>query len=496
MNFENKFKQFLEDSGSTEDDITQKEMMELQEAINMSKESASIEEDQRKYNRVETQKLCTSSSTNDNISSNLNKDKPFTHEKWTKQKVPIDILDIEKELSTKKEFEITFQDLVEPSGISLKIVCHKPVFNLPIATNQEYEKYTMQERAKLLHDYYTKIEKLRVHLAKSSLHRAPYPKPILSSNKCKNSLIKSELDDENGSTDEFTEEPPPVQDLYISRAGRQIKRKIYTDVEDDSDGDLTYLVKKNKADNPDTKIIMDIPYTIPEEIHADEKTNPKNLKPKKDTQRRLLSTKKPSSRSEALLDKLANVVEHKKQQQEEMDNFEKTLPNLEDMEDRSNSSVEEQQSSSEDNFVRKRVIPPIPGKKGSRAKKPPKLEVSKDKIEIKPETRPESPVLKRYTNLRADIKSKQKAKSPKGVEEGPKVEKRNCPICNKQFLQTEIETHASTCGIEEETTEPLPENSRTRVQSIKCELCDQLFGMNTEYEVHVKQCIAKKITDM
>jgi hypothetical protein len=374
MNFENKFKQFLEDSGSTEDDITQKEMMELQEAINMSKESASIEEDQRKYNRVETQKLCTSSSTNDNISSNLNKDKPFTHEKWTKQKVPIDILDIEKELSTKKEFEITFQDLVEPSGISLKIVCHKPVFNLPIATNQEYEKYTMQERAKLLHDYYTKIEKLRVHLAKSSLHRAPYPKPILSSNKCKNSLIKSELDDENGSTDEFTEEPPPVQDLYISRAGRQIKRKIYTDVEDDSDGDLTYLVKKNKADNPDTKIIMDIPYTIPEEIHADEKTNPKNLKPKKDTPRRLLSTKKPSSRSEALLDKLANVVEQKKQQQEEMDNFEKTLPNLEDMEDRSKSPVEEQQSSSEDNFVRKRVIPPIPGKKGSRAKKPPKLE--------------------------------------------------------------------------------------------------------------------------
>ncbi|RZC32614.1 uncharacterized protein BDFB_005572, partial [Asbolus verrucosus] len=481
--------------------------MDLQTAINNSKDTASLEEEKREYVRQaeeEMQKLDTSNITSPSPEK-PNEEKSFT---FTRSKSPIDIFEIEQELLPgKKKFEITFQDMLKSSKDSLEIIYHNPIYELPIPTNPRYQKYSIQERAKLLYDYHSKISELQSRLAKKSLHRAPYSKPILPSNKCKTSLVKNSQDEEETIEEPSSQMSP--QEFYVSRAGRQVKRKIYTeDTEVDSDPDFT-SVKKNKSNHSEsnTKITIDTPY-VPEENHNVEKSASKVVKAKKDTPRRALplSTKK-MGRAEVLFENLINEGAKMKRKQKEMDSFEKTLPNLDESEEDKllmddDSLVKESPAeANEENFIRKRVVPPLPGRKPIRSKKQITQE-DFDKIDIVPATPPGSPVLKQYTNLNRSLDiTKSASKAAKSKENLlsdetslTKLEKRDCPICGRKFLQSEIEHHASTCGIEDEIEE-FPENSSEQLERITCHLCDKVFILNTNYEVHVKQCIAKTITD-
>lgn len=163
--------------------------------------------------------------------------------------------------------------------------------------------------------------------------------------------------------------------MYISRAGRTIKRKNYTedagnDIETEP-FDYPTPNKKNKTDSFDdtsTKITLDTPY-IPEENEFEEK--PKPVKPRKDTPRKITnfsSLRKP--RAEAMFDKLLENDEKKKQQEAEMQNFEKTLPTLVENSQEDDLIIESSPvKENDENFIRRRVSPPNPAKKVGRAKR-------------------------------------------------------------------------------------------------------------------------------
>ncbi|XP_044264657.1 uncharacterized protein LOC123011335 [Tribolium madens] len=450
MDFQNNFKDFLKAADSEQD----REFRELQEAIDRSKETAKDEKLQREFDRqsVEIRNFYKKSEKSDDA---VPRGKKIIRRQRSHQKLP----------TLHKGF--------------LEIVHHDPVFQLPIPTNPKFRKYSISQRANLLSESFTQIDKCVTKLALESLVRAPFPSPIHPSNNYKNPETS------NGTSSNFEElvDQIPVENLYVSRSGRQVKRKIYTEQEDaDSEPDFAGAMKKNKPEIGDssTKIILDTPY-VPEEglITEEKNTSTKLAKPKKETPRKSysLSTKKPTSRSDAMYEKLLQDEEKRKQQEAEMEDFEKTLPTLENSEDFviETSPVRE----NEENFQRRRVPPPVFGKKARKPRKVTKQEDPGPSSEILSER----PVLKPSAVL---PKNSTKSKPPgKSVTQ---VDKMNCPICDGEFLKSEIEDHAASCGIEDDVVENLIPQSG--VKRLKCEICNKDFPANAEFEVHVRHCIA------
>ncbi|XP_008195752.2 uncharacterized protein LOC103313669 [Tribolium castaneum] len=456
MAFQNNFKEFLKVAESDHG----KEFRELQEAINRSKETAKEEKFNREFDRqtVDIRNFYKKIEKSDDAVE-VSKGNRVTRTLRSSPKKP----------NLHKGF--------------LQIIHHDPVFSLPIPTNPKFKKYSISLRRKLLSESFTQINKCIAKLAKESLIRAPLPSPIHPSSNYKLPETSNGIPS-GGSFDDLVDQIP-VENLYVSRSGRQVKRKIYTEQEDvDSDPDFASIVKKNKAEFGDssTKITLDLPY-VPEEDLTEEKTPAtcKSTKPKIPRKNLSISAKKPTSRSEAMFDKFIQGEEKRKQQEAEMENFERTLPSLED---NSEDYVIETSpvKDNEQNFLRRRVPPPVPGKKNKRPKKANKQEDPDAITEVVAE--------RASANL---PKSAPRTRTPAKVEKPPE-EKISCPICNAEFPQSQIENHASTCGIEDDIVENLVPTSEAK--ALQCNICNKNFPANSEYEVHVRQCIASEVLDM
>lgn len=129
--------------------MTQKEMNELQEAIDKSKEIGSIETE------IEPKKFYKAGS------DEAPKEKLVSPKPGLKGR-----LSLQKNLVT-----YTFQDLPESTRKFLAVNHHKPAFELPVPTNPKFKKYSIQTRAKLLSEHFTRIEKLAAKQARRSLFR-------------------------------------------------------------------------------------------------------------------------------------------------------------------------------------------------------------------------------------------------------------------------------------------------------------------------------------
>ncbi|XP_025837062.1 uncharacterized protein LOC112906673 isoform X2 [Agrilus planipennis] len=69
----------------------------------------------------------------------------------------------------------------------------------------------------------------------------------------------------------------------------------------------------------------------------------------------------------------------------------------------------------------------------------------------------------------------------------PEKNKEKCPICHQKFSAELIQGHAELCIESVESDDEIELDAFTG--TIRCEICDKIFKFNTDYEIHVNQCI-------
>lgn len=376
---------------------------------------------------------------------------------------------------------------------------------------------------------------------------APVGKPItaIDYDLCVNSAITS-LKEEEQNLQSLTET------TYISRSGRLTKRKVYTDEIDDSNQDSFSQSKKSRneewlskstiKDKAKTSIkSKEFPEKNSSSLSIAEKTNksivrsqspdsqseimepiPKDtfdeLKENSASKPRTYQRKQPSNeeimnrsslfkdtpkrgRTVLLLNAAKEETEKKKLQEEQMEKFANSLEvDSQTLEDDTEKIIIDD----EEQFVKRRVIPtlpisrrPIHGRKrgGGAGPEPLGISTKKANMNASMEEVNSSPTVngasrrtvptRRGSNNNAEARGEPSSST---VMRGKKeVNMTPCPLCSISFPQKEIEEHAATCGEDMFAHTPQPKLSR-----ITCEVCDQVVPLTTEYEVHVKECIAKK----
>ncbi|XP_063908165.1 uncharacterized protein LOC135126222 isoform X2 [Zophobas morio] len=444
MAFQDNFKEYLSKKQPTDEELTAKETQELQEAIDNSKLSASLEEQKREANRQAEEILKRAAKPG---TSAARDDIPFSPKQWSKgAKSPGQVP------ATSTVCFFTEED-TKPTMI-LDIVYHPPMFDDAVDPTA-----SLRERVKQLAFHIDAIKELQARQARKSLRRAPIPS-VISPKK----IIQEEMPN------------LPEQEIYISRSGRQSKRKIYTETRDgESD---SFSQKKNKSEDP----FENMPYESPFVPYT-------------------------QATSELKWTESDEITEEKEETgQQQSKEVEKTLPSADILEQErifEDSSVAENRDDDE-TFVRERVSPPLPMRGRGRGRKGSKEESKKrvmtkaaQKVEYTPTSSPATkrPNINKSPEDRAKPKGKSKAKehaapvpsTSAAPEEGP------CPVCNKMFPLNELAAHASDCG------DPVPERRSTRKSPSKkflCQFCNHVSLTASEFESHYKKCVSSKPTNV
>lgn len=110
---------------------------------------------------------------------------------------------------------------------------------IPIQCTAQFLKSDLKTKARILYAYHSKLHDIRDHLARQSLFAAPVPKATVNVNHQASSL-----------------ENVDFSETYVSRSGRQTKRKIYYDENslDDDFENATSKKTKNKDDWSDKSV--------------------------------------------------------------------------------------------------------------------------------------------------------------------------------------------------------------------------------------------------
>ncbi|XP_030768434.1 uncharacterized protein LOC115891962 [Sitophilus oryzae] len=427
----------------------------------------------------------------------------------------------EKPLDVKK-VPIGFNDMpqsVHKDKPPLNIICHELRF-VNVQNSKKFLISSTQMRVKMLYEYHIAANKLKAHYARLSPNMASLKTPIQITEhreKYENPIITS-LKGEESQT---------AQETYVSRSGRLTKRKVYTDnyLSDDSCGsskksklESNSFSKSSSKEKPtkSTLKMLDYPENdivpLRKENALDEFDQVKNTPKPKMFQKKSLndeimsrsslfrdSVTPKKARSEMIVAAGISEAEKSKDRQDVIDKFTNSLNiNTESQEDDTEKIIIDDDI---EVFERKRVVPPCPGpRRGIHSKRKtattglaPLNITTKKTNSNNCDPRP---------STSSDILLKKRVNSPKisNLEERPtststpydrsakKVANMTpCPLCSVLFPRKEIEEHAATCG-----EDMFAQVASTRLSRISCEICDQVIPLTTEYEVHVKQCIAKQ----
>ncbi|XP_023311841.1 uncharacterized protein LOC111692216 [Anoplophora glabripennis] len=263
-----------------------------------------------------------------------------------------------------------FNEMAKDSEYTITLITHELKF-VPIQSTAKFLNAGTALKAKMLYAYHTKMNKMKTELARTSFYPAPLPK-ITSTTETFPSFSDSD-----------------VPATYTCRSGRQTKRKVYNyDDDDDSLDGITNKKVKNSDEqewlNKSTPIKSTVRTHKKQEtnkIGAEFKTESEDINkekkniPKKET-RTTLSRKLsnaeimkrsnifgdlPKRRCEAMFDKLKEEEEKKEKEEKTMEAFNKTLEKL-DEENIEASSNEEIITVEDEEFVKRRVVPPLPRK--------------------------------------------------------------------------------------------------------------------------------------
>lgn len=231
-------------------------MISYYRALRNSENTASQEDKTRrlKESREDLKRLLNKNVENIEITPVRNKEKAFTPKTWSSEKklniegalernnnentIQDNILeeiisDLPKD-ATKIAFG--FNEMAKDSGHNLSIITHELKF-VPIQTSNKFLNAGIALKAKMLYAYHTKVNKMKTELARLSFYPAPLPRVITAT--------------ETFPT--FSDKDTPQ--TYVCRSGRQTKRKIYKDEDDDDfmDGISNKKVKNTEEDEWLTK---------------------------------------------------------------------------------------------------------------------------------------------------------------------------------------------------------------------------------------------------
>lgn len=126
-----------------------------------------------------------------------------------------------------------FNEMLESLGKNAYNIIKHDLKYIPVQCTAQFLKADSKTKARLLYAYHSKLHDIRDHLARQSLFPAPIPKAAINVNHQANLMGNADLNE-----------------TYVSRSGRQTKRKIYYDENslDDDFETLTSKKHKNKED--------------------------------------------------------------------------------------------------------------------------------------------------------------------------------------------------------------------------------------------------------
>ncbi|KAJ8934146.1 hypothetical protein NQ314_013556 [Rhamnusium bicolor] len=498
-------KKVLEDANIYDPDLTEELMINYYKAIKDSKDTATMEDECRRIN--ESQEEIHKDLNDDTEYKNMEispskiKEKPFIPKAWTSEKkLDNDIPEhnnnqnlkednISEELisdSPKDATKVTFgfNEMVKDSEHTLNIISHKLKF-VSVQNSQIFLNSGTAIKAQMLYAYHTKVNKMKNQLARMSFYPAPLPK------------VTSVFDTFPSLSDDVD-----FQETYVCRSGRQTKRKVYNYDDDDSLDGISNKKTKNSEEQewlckvPQNKSTIrkksESNHTDPEETESEvtDTVNDNIKQPQKTETRTPLSRKPtisqimkrsslfadtPKRRCETMFDKLKEEEQKKQNEEKARDLFYKTL---EQEEEENNETVSSEEVITVDDDE------PIHKRKKDISKQNSSSNSSQDTDEV---------VIK--TNVKKRLGLRKPCALGSGAESFPSTSQFSkaanasdvsCPICNRLFSVNVIQEHAATCGDEPVT------RSTSKISRITCEVCDKVVDFETNFEVHVNECNAKK----
>ncbi|CAH1126459.1 unnamed protein product [Ceutorhynchus assimilis] len=424
-------------------------------------------------------------------------------------------------LSVKKT-PIGFYDMPESQDKNyLKVIYHNLKF-VNIQNSKKFLSANSESRVKMMSYYHMAVAKSISHYASLSTIMAPRCKPIrgVDARTCINPVISSLKDEDFLSSQ---------QEVYVSRSGRMTKKRVYNDNEvfdeillesgstkkSKNEGEwLKKAVptnsKKNNSNetlvssNNNTKKKFDLANTNSEDLFDEldnyeapipimkSSTTRKKMPPIEEIMKRsslfkdTSSPKRVGGRTNAILNAAKEQTERQKQQEEEIEKFTNSL-------DADSQAFEDDPDKVifVEHVEARRITPVAPrrlinGRKrgGGVGAESLNITTKKTKSNEEPKTAAVNGV-GRKNNKQVATKNAANESSPSTSRGRKEANTTMCPICRVSFPRREIEEHAATCGLDVFPTNP-------QNQRLTCEICDTVIPLSTQYEIHVKQCLAKK----
>ncbi|KAK5647297.1 hypothetical protein RI129_002189 [Pyrocoelia pectoralis] len=461
----NQVAECLREAGSYDGGLSNKEMLEIYRVVNQSK--ATAENEQR---RTDT------NSINDFIDEmRLHSDpveKPESSDVdviqmdvYTESDSPETLLtmsrdhtDKDKNTDSKKKLdnfdEIDVFNSVPTKHPPLPQISYKPKYNPPLYCSTNIIHLSLGEKTKLIAKYHKELIHIYDSFQRESSQYAPLDKPIQPCVKFDGSLLKAndklsnyKFEDE---IEDFVQDNN-LNEIYITKTGRQTKRKLYAETGDPWKTKSSPTSSQGSPTGPQPK-----------------KTNISSLNNDQIIKRSRLFT----SKAEKMFDKLKEKSEQEKKEEKENTKFLNSLTNTSDddfIDDRDVADLVH----SEEPFIRRHVTPPP-----ARMKKAPKGRGRNGKS--------------KENATRNAKKTQAKTNEPKQTNllVEPSTNKGTCPICSFEFPQNMLETHADQCidtYEQKSTSTVLFKDSNKMV----CENCDEAFPYSMDYENHVRECLIK-----
>lgn len=326
---------------------------------------------------------------------------------------------------------------------SLPITYHKPIFNPPCYFDENLNQLTKSELALKIMSYHYALSMQMSICARAQPQQALLGDPLQGSQ-----LFNGALERKKPiiTTSDILYDK---EDTYVSRSGRLVKRRQNLGniemmaEEDDTEKDKSY--KKAKIQSGKDEPIKTTP--------AAKKTT------KKITNEEIMSRSSlfadsavgTKSRTQLMFNMMDQTEKETKKAEAEKRKFEQTLEHASDDDLEITSSQSPKADDDSSDFVRRRIVPPLPQKKGKNLKFSdfPSTSASsagnRDDFNSSPSSLSSSQGLKSLNGGSAGASS-----ANSGNKRGPKKKITNCPICGESFPTNKIEEHASTCGLTSE----------------------------------------------
>ncbi|GJQ66744.1 hypothetical protein Trydic_g4684 [Trypoxylus dichotomus] len=478
-------KKCLKDAGAFEENMSHDDMLSYYKAIKCSESTAQEEQEYRSGAEDDLKSKNRDSQRDANFSSNVNDStqslRPNEKLQMLRQSKAKSSLCKQENLINKTAKYNNTAEFEEYNAFNCPQLKHKPLeiilyqckYELAPHCNPKYIKLTTSERAKIIRDFHKATIEKFYKFHRESLNPTPWGKPISSSEKFEGTLDRKLLGSDEDH--EFTsileeEEGNNSQEIYTSRSGRQTKRKVYTDLmEEDSE------FKKSKKDE-------DEPFKI-EKKTITKRPNLQRLSNQDIIKRSSLFLEPvKKTRTEKMFDELIQNTKKADQQSEGVND--KKIADEADLDIIPNSQDSDEVMEvkpKECTFIPRRIPPPLRGRRGIGSRKQKCTDVAK----------PNNLLQNSVTSSRLSSVTSSPSTS-NGQSQKLTAEETNCPICGESFTQDKIVEHASSCGLLMETESNfdvlLP---GTNSKKVNCHVCDKEMLMNTDYEVHVKECIRK-----